>query len=83
LVPAYGIRKVSLFGSFARGDASEGSDIDLVVELGAPLGFRRGRMRLDLESRIGMPIDLVFGAEMLYPPIKERFEAEKVVIYEH
>lgn len=31
VVRKYGLRKVSLFGSYARGDASESSDIDLVA----------------------------------------------------
>lgn len=36
----YGLRKVSLFGSYARGNASESSDVDFVVEMSRPLGFR-------------------------------------------
>jgi predicted nucleotidyltransferase len=82
LVPEYGINKAFLFGSFARGEADESSDVDLVVELGRPLGFRRGRLCLELESRIGRPVDLAFEAEQLYPPIRKQFELDKVLIYE-
>ncbi|MDR0350452.1 MAG: nucleotidyltransferase domain-containing protein [Coriobacteriales bacterium] len=78
----HGISKAILFGSFARGEATDSSDVDLVIELAEPLGFKRGRICLDLESRIGHPVDLVFGVEQLYPPIRERFESDKVVIYE-
>ena len=34
VVEIYPVNKVILFGSYARGDAVEGSDIDLVVESG-------------------------------------------------
>ncbi len=35
----YGVDQVALFGSFARNEAAENSDIDIVVSLSKPLGF--------------------------------------------
>lgn len=40
LAEEYGAEKVSLFGSYARGEASESSDVDLLLEKGAIRGFR-------------------------------------------
>lgn len=34
-VRALGVRRLALFGSFARGEASAGSDVDILVEFGA------------------------------------------------
>ncbi|MEC9491658.1 nucleotidyltransferase family protein [Flexistipes sp.] len=39
LYEKYGVRKIGLFGSYARGNKSENSDIDLLLELEKPLGF--------------------------------------------
>jgi len=82
LAPQYGVERVYLFGSQARGDALEGSDIDLVVELGSPLGFKRGRLCLDIESALGMPVDLIFGRNNLSKPVREDFDSDSVVLYE-
>ncbi|WP_219618203.1 nucleotidyltransferase family protein [Eggerthella timonensis] len=40
LAEEYGAEKVSLFGSYAHGEASESSDVDLLLEKGAIRGFR-------------------------------------------
>ncbi len=39
IAEAYGIDKVYLFGSYARGEATENSDIDFYVEFSKPLGY--------------------------------------------
>jgi predicted nucleotidyltransferase len=83
IAPEYGVRSVSLFGSYVRGDADEASDIDLVVEMGRPLGFRRGRMCIEIESGLGKPVDVVFGREQLCPPVREQFDQSAVRIYAH
>ncbi|MCL2503859.1 MAG: nucleotidyltransferase domain-containing protein [Coriobacteriia bacterium] len=82
LAPRYGVDRAYLFGSQARGDALEDSDIDLVVELGRPLGFKRGRLCLEIESALGMPVDLVFGRNNLSKPVRESFENDAVIVYE-
>jgi predicted nucleotidyltransferase len=61
----YGIGRAFVFGSYARGEQTDTSDIDLLVELDRPLGFKRGRMCLEIESRLELPVDLVFGREQL------------------
>ena len=81
LAPEYGISRASLFGSCARGEQSGGSDIDLVVDLSRPLGFRRAELHEVLEERLGCSVDLIFGAEGLYAPVREGFERDKVVVY--
>ena len=55
---AYGIRKIGLFGSVARGEHQEGSDVDVVYE-GEPTILLRSRMRYELESLFGCKVDLV------------------------
>lgn len=40
IAKAYGIDKIYLFGSYARGEATEESDIDFYVEFSKPLGLK-------------------------------------------
>jgi len=82
IAPEYGISRAYLFGSFARGQQTEESDLDVVIELSRPLGFKRGRICLEIEGRLGMPVDLVFGADQLPAPVRQQFSREAVLIYE-
>ena len=54
----YGIRKIGLFGSVARGEHKEGSDVDVVYE-GEPNILLRSRMKRELESLFECNVDLV------------------------
>jgi uncharacterized protein len=59
---AAGIRRLSLFGSVARGDAEAGSDVDLATELdpGARIGlFALTALERRLADLLGRPVDLV------------------------
>ena len=55
----FGVNRVALFGSFARGEANEASDIDIVVSLSKPLGFAFIQLADYLEEKLGRKVDLV------------------------
>lgn len=56
----YGIRVAYLFGSYARGEATATSDVDLRIELGEPLGgFATATLYADLEDALGVPLDIM------------------------
>ena len=55
---SYGISKIGLFGSVARGEHKEGSDVDVIYE-GEPNILLRSRMKRELESLFGCKVDLV------------------------
>ena len=60
LVRRYGLRRLALFGSYARGDQREDSDVDILVELEKPIGFIRFIKLEDSFSRLlGIKADLV------------------------
>lgn len=56
----YGARKVRVFGSLARGEADEGSDIDFLVEMepGRSL-FDLGGLQQELEDLLGCRVDVI------------------------
>jgi len=55
----FGVENLALFGSFARGEADETSDIDIVVSLSKPLGFAFLQLGSYLEGKLGRKVDLV------------------------
>lgn len=59
LAKEYAVKEIGLFGSFANGDASENSDIDLLVEFYQPNGWRFFSLEIYLEKVFGRKIDLV------------------------
>jgi uncharacterized protein len=65
----YRAHDVRIFGSVARGDATESSDLDLIVrfEPGVSL-FDHGGLMVDLEELLGVKVDVVSEAGM-----RERF----------
>jgi uncharacterized protein len=55
----YSVKEIGLFGSFSEGDFSEDSDIDILVELEKPIGWKFFSLELYLEQIFKRKIDLV------------------------
>jgi len=80
LAVKHGARNVRVFGSVARGTASEASDLDLLVEM------EPGRSLLDLvalnqdlEDALGRPVDVVTEGG-LSPYIRDKILAEAIAL---
>jgi predicted nucleotidyltransferase len=78
LCARHGATKVRVFGSVARGEAQEGSDLDLLVvfEEGRTL-LDHARLKLALEGLLGVPVDVVSEGG-LAPRLRERVLREAV-----
>lgn len=64
------IKKIGIFGSYARGEQSDKSDIDILIELGLPFGFFKFIELEDYLSRkLEIKVDLV-TVDALKPLIK-------------
>ncbi|HLE15291.1 MAG TPA: nucleotidyltransferase family protein [Anaerolineales bacterium] len=55
----FGVERIALFGSFARGDVHEDSDVDILVSLSKPLGFSFFQLADYLEDKLGRKVDLI------------------------
>lgn len=55
----YSVKEIGLFGSFSEGDYTEESDIDILVELEKPIGWKFFSLELYLEQIFKRKIDLV------------------------
>lgn len=65
----YGVTKLGLFGSVARNQQHEGSDVDICFDGGSPTLLTIARMEIELENRIGAPVQLT----MLHSGLSKSF----------
>jgi predicted nucleotidyltransferase len=59
LLRKYPISKLGVFGSYARGEANENSDIDIAVEIIGPMGLNFVQMADEIENLFGKKTDVV------------------------
>ena len=55
----YPVRRLALFGSYARGEPQPDSDVDLLVEVDPSIGLRFVTLAEDLEELLGLRVDLI------------------------
>jgi uncharacterized protein len=78
IAATYGARNVRVFGSVARDQADEQSDIDILVDMepGRSL-FELGGLQSDLQAALGLPVDVV-TEKGLKPRIRARVLSEAI-----
>ena len=77
----YGAQRVYLFGSYARGDMTDQSDIDLRIDKGAIRGLAFAGLLGDLEDALGTHVDLISTAGMDDDFLRE-IQKDEVLLYE-
>lgn len=77
------VLKAYLFGSFARSETDNNSDIDILVELDytKPIGLEFVKMQLDLQILFNRKVDLI-TEKALSKYIKPNIDKDKVLVYE-
>ena len=80
LIDQAGGGNVRVFGSVATGAERAGSDIDLLFDMGAPMGLvELGTLERRLSVLLGAPVDLI-PAAALRPDLRDRVLAEAVAL---
>ena len=78
----YRVRKVALFGSFARGDAGPDSDIDLLITFYDRVGFLTlAKLERELSEVLHRIVDLL-TEQSISPYLRDQILSEQKVIYE-
>jgi predicted nucleotidyltransferase len=74
----YGILDIGVFGSIARDEALEDSDVDVVVRIVNPDLFMLVGIKNELEERLHRPVDIVTYRESMNKFLKKRIDGEAV-----
>jgi predicted nucleotidyltransferase len=76
----YGVSRLGIFGSFARNEATESSDVDVVLEMEEPNLFMMVHIKEEIEKNLGKPVDLVRYRERMNPYLKVRIDREAIYV---
>ena len=76
----YGVKRLGIFGSVARGDQTEHSDVDICYEGDAPSLLTLERFQNELENLLGSPVDLIRIRERMNSRLKQRILKESIYV---
>jgi len=76
----YRVKSIAIFGSYARGEQTEKSDIDIMVEFYEPIGLKIVDLRDYLESILNIKVDLITKNSIQNPYIKKSIEEDLIYV---
>ena len=80
MLEKYGVKRAALFGSIVRGEATQESDIDLLIKFeGRKSLLDLAGLKLELEDLLRRKVD-VLTYKSLHPLLKEKILSEQEVI---
>lgn len=78
----YGIKSAYLFGSYARGEANENSDVDIIIEKGRVQSFNVfADFRYDLVNELGTEVDLITTVGVR-PKFFDFIKDDRILLYD-
>ncbi len=82
LIKSFGVKKIGLFGSFARGNPEADSDVDILIDFEKPIGLKFMDLADYLEQILGRKVDILTPEGVRSIRIKEvAQEIERSIIY--
>ncbi len=76
----YGLTRIGIFGSVARGEHTPNSDVDICYEGRVPTLLTLDLIQTDLERLLGCPVDLVRMRDGMDSLLKERINKEAIFV---
>ena len=76
----YGVHSMMLFGSLAKGQQHEGSDVDICVDM-VPNLFNRAGVKVYLEEFLCCPVDVVRMRDGMNPLFKQQILKYGIRVY--
>ncbi len=78
----YGVKRIGLFGSFARGEGEPASDIDLLVVFDHPIGLEVMALTDELEALLGRKVEILTPVGLENIRVDEiREDIQREVVY--
>lgn len=74
----YGISKIGIFGSVARNEQTEDSDIDVCVEMKKPDLFLMVHIKEELQDLFGKPVDIVRLRNNMNPMLLRQIQRDGI-----
>ena len=74
----YGITKIGIFGSVARNEQTEDSDVDICVEMKKPDLFTMVHIKEDLQELFGKSVDIVRLRKNMNPMLLSRIQRDGI-----
>lgn len=76
----FSVKKIGIFGSYARNEATDESDLDVVVELEKADMFYLIGIKQTLEEYFGCRVDVVRMRKTMNPTLRRRIEKDAVFV---
>jgi predicted nucleotidyltransferase len=76
----YGIKNIGVFGSVARDEATELSDVDICIETKTPDMFMLVHIKEELQDIFHKNVDIVRLREKMNPYLKKRIDKEAIYV---
>jgi len=80
ILKKHGIKRAAIFGSLARGEQNKTSDVDILVELGKPMGYAFFGIQDEMENVLKRKVDLL-TYKSVDPLLKNYILKDKKTIY--
>ena len=74
----YGIKKIGIFGSVARHEQTDDSDVDVCVEMERPDMFLMVHIKEELQDLFGKPVDIVRLRNGMNPLLQSRIQRDGI-----
>ena len=76
----FGVHSMRLFGSVARNEQNESSDVDICVEM-EPSLFRRSGLKIYLEELLKCKVDVLRLHNNMKPYLNQQIESDGILIF--
>jgi len=76
----YGVTRIGIFGSVARGEQTENSDIDICIEAPPMDLFSFSGLYLSIEELLGVSVDIVRMHKNMNPRFRKRIENDVIYV---
>ncbi|MAT53540.1 MAG: nucleotidyltransferase [Saprospirales bacterium] len=83
LLKPYAPKKVGIFGSYARGENTSESDLDILISFKNRIGLLKlVQIQQELSDKLGIEVDLITENSLKNPTLKSLIEKDLIVVFD-